>query len=112
MEVADTVEAVRRRAALLRDDSITARLDSLAYGLTVAIFDAEERGDQRVNLWPVRFPISDLRAALDAFLLREDPPAPLFPAVEEAREIVVVDRIGLPNLHREIRGRVRKARAG
>lgn len=110
MAAGDLVEAARRRAALLRDDAVTGCLDALSFGLTVAILDAEEAGALRVNLWPLRFPFGDLRAALDAFLLREQAPEPLFPTFEEAKEIVGDDLIGMPHLHAEMRKRVRKTR--
>jgi hypothetical protein len=106
MKTGDLVEGVRRRAALLRDDSISGCLDAL----TVAILDAEEVGGQRVNLWPLRFPFGDLRAALDAYLLREEAPDPIFPSYDELREIVGLDVIGLPKLHAEMRKRSRNAR--
>jgi hypothetical protein len=58
MKTGDLVEGVRRRAALLRDDSISGCLDALSYALTVAILDAEEVGGKESICGLSAFPLA------------------------------------------------------
>jgi hypothetical protein len=95
-----------KRAALIEDEQITDRLHALNFGLFVALNDAEELdGKGSVNAWSMGFAFSDLYAAVHAYQLRKDPPPATFLTVDEQRELIGDNPIGMPLINRAMRRR-------
>jgi hypothetical protein len=94
-----------RRAQFIQDPVITDRLAALNYGLFIAADEAEEREDEKgnINIWALRWGMSELQAAVVAYQLRQDAPAGLFPTSSEQRELIGDEPGGMGKLNRAVR---------
>jgi hypothetical protein len=76
--------------------------------------DAEEKGDSvRLNIWSLGFAVADVEAAIVAFQLRKDPPAPIFSSANEQIELTGGEPDGISKINKVVRLRrsaARKAR--
>lgn len=104
-----------KRAALIEDAGITDRLNALNYALWTAADEADERAErgQGINIWSLGIAIADLYAAVDAYQLRKDPPAPLFLSADEQIELTGGEPNGMSKINKAVRLRrtaARKAR--
>lgn len=108
----EEIEVAGLRVPLLREQTIAERFDALHYGMSILSLDAEEAPDESINPWAVGYAVGDLRTALDAFVLREPYPDPLFPTHEELRDLVSAEKpVNFPAVNAEMRRRLRERRA-
>jgi len=112
-EAAGLLPRCEKRAALIEDASITARLNALNYALWTAADEAEEKAEQgggSVNIWSLRIAIADLYAAVDAYQLRQEAPAPVFLSADEQIELTSGEPGGMQKINRAVRLRRSAAR--
>jgi hypothetical protein len=100
------VHVAWNRASFLRDASINRCYLAFNSALAIGILNAEETGPlSHVNPWALTFALDDLQECLDAYLLREPPPAPIFPHPQEMNDLIGSSPMGLAALNAEMRKR-------
>jgi len=112
-EAAGLLPRCEKRAALIEDASITDRLHALNYALWTAADEAEEKAEQgkgSVNIWSLRIAIADLYAAVDAYQLRKNAPAPVFLSADEQIELTGGEPGGMQKINQAVRLRQSAAR--
>jgi hypothetical protein len=114
-EAAGLLRRCEKRAAMIEDAGVTARLNALNYGLWTANDEAEEKAErglrQAVNIWSIGVAMADLYRAVDAYQLRKVPPNPIFPTVDELIKLTGGEPGGMPKINKAVRLRRREAQA-
>jgi hypothetical protein len=95
----DAYEGVRRawsRVSIVHDQSVDRGLRALDMVLVLAIEESEATPlAEEISYWPIGQAIEDLRATVDAYLLREPPPVSTFFTSTELVEIAGSDAEGV-----------------
>jgi hypothetical protein len=115
LEAASLMPRCQKRAEMIEDAGIAQRLYALNSALWTAVDDAEEKEEQgrSVNIWSLRIAVSDLYAAIIAYQLRKQPPAPRFLTPDEVMELTAGEPGGMERINRAVRhSAARKYRAG
>jgi chromosome condensin MukBEF ATPase and DNA-binding subunit MukB len=106
-EAAGLLRRCEKRAAMIEDADITARLRALNYGIWTANDEAEEKGEQGlgqgVNIWSIGAALADLYQAVDAYQLRKVSPNPAFPSLDELIELVGGEPGGMQRINKAVR---------
>jgi hypothetical protein len=99
------------RASIIRDDRVDQSFKALDMVVFLAVDDSTAAREGRsINYWVLGLAVADLRAMLDAYLLREALPEPQFPSSSEQVEIAGSDDFVLHKIMSEVRARERARR--
>lgn len=90
------------RASLLTDDGIDERVRAFDMALMTAVMDSQGGNSDPINYWVLEQAAVDVRKALDAFLLNEEQPAPMFLTAREQVEVMGSSDRGLDQVRRAV----------